>query len=96
MSNEEYEDDEDNEYDEEGEDDESNLGHDVCVDWTIVLSNTAIKQPLRLYDTFDNESSYSYELYTPPDSDVKDGMKRFPTFKDTIKFEIGMMFKDKL
>ncbi|XP_058757121.1 uncharacterized protein LOC131630348 [Vicia villosa] len=91
--NEEYKDDEDGE---ESEDDELNLGHDVGVDWTIVLSNTSTEQPSRLDVNSYNECCDSNELHTPLGSDVEDAMERFLAFKQATKFEIVMMFKDKM
>ncbi|XP_058725528.1 uncharacterized protein LOC131596807 [Vicia villosa] len=93
---EECEDDEDGEESEESEDEELNLGHDVGVNWTTVLPNTSTEQPSRLVVNSDNECCDSDELHTPLGSDVEDGMERFPSFKQTTKFEIGMMFKDKM
>ncbi|XP_058741783.1 protein bfr2-like [Vicia villosa] len=94
MSNEEHEGDEDDEDDEGSEDDELNLGHDVGVDWTIVLPNTSTEKPLEVNS--DTECGDSDDLHTPLGSDVEDGMERFPAFKQSTKFEIGMMFKDKM
>ncbi|XP_050878006.1 uncharacterized protein LOC127081821 [Lathyrus oleraceus] len=76
--------------------DELNLGTDVSVNWTTVLPNATIEQPSKLDDISNNDSCDSYVLHTPGDSDVEVDMERFPTFKETIKLEVGMMFKDKL
>lgn len=45
---------------------------------------------------FDNESYDSDELHRPPESDIEDEIKRFLAFKESRKFKLGMMFKDKL
>lgn len=93
MSSEDGEKDEDNE--EDGVD-ELNLGDGVGINWTTVLPTATTKQPSKLNDISNNDCCDSYVLHTPPDSDVEADMERFPTFKETPKLEVGMMFKDKL
>ncbi|XP_058733206.1 uncharacterized protein LOC131604807 [Vicia villosa] len=72
------------------------LGPDVDVDWTTVLPNDQTKNSSGHNVISDNESFDSDELQTPPESDVEDETERFPIFKNSKMFELGMMFKDKL
>lgn len=58
--------------DKEDDIDELNLGPDVGVNWTTVIS-----KPSRLDDISDNDSCDSDVLHTPPDSDVEVDMERF-------------------
>src|ERR1044072_1139692 len=87
---------ESDESDDSDDSDECNLGPDVGVDWTTVLPNDSAEKISRKNDISDVESCDSDELYTPPASDDEGDMVRFPKFKETAKFEIGMMFKDKM
>ncbi|XP_058722170.1 uncharacterized protein LOC131593622 [Vicia villosa] len=84
--------------DEDVDEDESDidLGPDVDVDWTTVLPNDQTQNSSGHNVISDNESFDSDELQTPPESDVEDETERFPIFKSSKKFELGMMFKDKL
>ncbi|XP_058747097.1 uncharacterized protein LOC131620093 [Vicia villosa] len=86
-------------YDGESEevDDESEEGDDESViDWATIFPNAQCGESSSKHVISDEDDCDSDELHTPPESDIEDEMPRFPVFKDTIKFELGMKFKDKL
>ncbi|XP_058752673.1 uncharacterized protein LOC131625861 [Vicia villosa] len=92
-------DDESDTYDGESEevDDESEEGDDESVmDWATIFPNAQCGESSSKHVIPDEDDCDSDELHTPPESDVEDEMPKFPVFKDTTKFELGMKFKDKL
>ncbi|XP_058754872.1 uncharacterized protein LOC131628023 [Vicia villosa] len=66
------------------------------MDWATIFPNAQCGESSSKHVIPDEDDCDSNELHTPPESDVEDEIPKFPVFKDTTKFELGMKYKDKL